>query len=240
VLDRFAPRFFGLMAVLLAGGVAMPANAREQPQAERGNTVLVRPARRWVLGAAAVARVPVLVGMGREVMQPAGFGFAFQLRFHAIALGALRLGFEAHFGHNQFMQRHLFVHVPEVGAVQSVSRRAALAHTDLSLGPSLQIPIRRVFLELGGSVGLAISNFVRPVSAMRDENITAYDPVIRGALQLGIPIQNNHGMVVGFAVQQIYSKTTIVADPTAPPGTTPDNAPFDLLIEPYAGYQAWF
>ncbi|MCB9567539.1 MAG: hypothetical protein H6710_10080 [Myxococcales bacterium] len=214
--------------------------------ARRGNEVLDRAVTTPVLGVAAAARMGVLVGNGGAVIQPPlGFGFGFDLRYHALAIAGARLGLQFTAGHDRYPGRNTFPEAQADGTIKEIPRYTILGHTDLTLGPSLQVPLRVLFLEGGVSGGLAISSFRRPRSLdpLADEHVVGYQPMIRGDLAVGVPIRKNQGIRVGADVVKIFAtdkKTWIVADPQAPEGTAPDTAIFDLYLDVVVAYQMWF
>ncbi len=233
-----------LVAALLAFTLAAPASPAAPAAAApkgRGNPVLARGVRTPVVGVAAAVRMGVLVGNGGVFVQPPlGFGFGLDLRYHALPIGAARLGFELQAGHDRFGDRRSFV-VDQDGVPTTVVRPLLLSHTDLTLGPSLQIPARVLFIELGGGVGLAVSSFRRPWSErpQDDEQVVGYDALVRGDAALAIPIVRDQGIRLGVAVNKIFSKRRVIGDPSDP-AATPDTAVFDLYLDVVLAYQAWF
>ena len=243
-----------MLAGLLAAGLvalAAPPSSRPGPSSEaeapRGNTVLTRgrDGRGGVVwGVAAVPRAAILIGDGRRVIQPAGFGAELQFRAYALNLGRLRFGGEAHLGHTRVIDRVDLAYDAGTGTgTQQVRRYAALGHTDFSLGPSLQVVLGPVILEGGAAVGLGISSLVRPLGPLPtdEEQTTSVSAMIRGGGQLAVPIRRNQGVVVGVSAAKFFSKTQIVAHPDpAEPDAAPDANPFDLVLEIGLGYQMWF
>lgn len=228
-----------LAALAVSAVVALAPSAA----APRGNTVLARDAKRAVYSLTAAARFGVLVGNGRHVIQPYGFGFGLQFRYHGLRVGPTRFGLEVHAGHTRFMERRFVATTAADGGEQKVKRWAALGHTDFTLGPSLQIPLRPLILALGAGAGLMVSDFVRPHGAFvtEEEQVTDASAMIRAGGQLGIPIRNNQGLVLGAAVHQIFSSTQVIAEPDdAVPDAEPDTSVFDLVVESYLAYQMWF
>jgi len=210
-------------------------------EAPRGNTVLTRD-RGAVWGVAAVPRVAVLVGDGRRVIQPVGFGAEIQFRGYGLHLGWLRLGGQAHLGHTRVLQQVTVPHDDGSGP-RPVQRYAALGHTDFSLGPSLQAVLGPIILEGGVAVGLGISNLVRPFGPfiIDEEQVTDTTAMLRGGGQLAVPIRRNQGIVLGAHATRFFSKVQVVADPDpANPEAEPDANPFDLVLEIGLGYQMWF
>ena len=234
-LAIFAAPMPALAAAALALAVAAPpasgAAARPEP-------ALRRPARAPVIGVAAAARLGVLVGNGGALIQPPlGFGFGLDLRYHALPLGAARLGLGLSAGHDRFADRRSFV-IEVDGAPVTVERPLVLHHSDLTVGPSLQIPARVLFIEIGGGGGLAVSSLRRPTRAdpAGDEQVVGYDGMVRGDVALGIPIVRDQGLRIGAALGKIFSKKRIAIEP----GGTPDTAIFDLTLDVSVAYQAWF
>ncbi len=222
------------------GGAAQASGA-----AARRNPVLQRSIRTPVFGVAALARMGILAGNGGVFVQPPlGYGFAIDLRYHALPIANSRLGFQFTAGHDRFQDRRVFSYIDEGGETQEVTRFTTLGHTDITLGPSLQVPIRVVFLELGASGGLAVSIFRRPrnVEPADDDELVGYEPMLRGDVALGVPIRNNQGIRLGVTVNKIWSpeKNWIVTDVDAPVDTPPDAPVFDLYLDVLLAYQAWF
>ncbi len=238
-----------LAAALAACLVALVPPAGEAPPdaAPRGNTVLSpRPvvAGSPVWGVAAVPRAAILVGDGRRVIQPAGFGAELQLRAYGLHLGRLRLGGQAHFGHTRVLERVRLAYDDGSGASPSTIRRyAALGHTDVSLGPSAQVLLGPVMLEAGAAVGLGVDNLVRPLGPLPSDEERVSDLVVmlRGGGQLAVPIRRNQGLVVGAHAVKLFSRTQVVAHPDPErPDAPPDANPFDLVLELGLGYAMWF
>lgn len=216
-----------LVALVLAG---VPS-----PQA-RGNTALYRP-QGPVYSVAASIRSGVLLGDGRRVIQPAGFGAGLQFRVHAGRLGPVRFGGEIQLGHLHFLEKR-FVPAPDGS---NARRYAALGHTEFALGPSIQILMGPVFAELGAAVGVGISQFVRPLEATDEQDVTDTTAMIRGGGHLGVPIRNNSSVIFGVAAQKYFSKQKIVARPDpAEPLAPADVTPFDLALEIMVGYHFSF
>lgn len=228
---------------LTAGLLALAAPSSAGAEAPRGNTVLTRD-RGVVWGVAAVPRAAILIGDGRRVIQPAGFGAELQFRAYALNLGRLRFGGQAHLGHTRVLERVTVSHDDGSGAPpQAVRRYAALGHTDFSLGPSAQVVLGPVVLEGGVAVGLGISNLVRPLGALPtdEQQTTDVTAMLRGGGQLAVPIRKNQGVVLGVHAAKFFSKAQVVARPDpAVPDAPPDANPFDLVLEIGLGYQMWF
>ncbi|MCX4243858.1 hypothetical protein [Paraliomyxa miuraensis] len=230
-----------LTASVLA--LAPPSPSPGADDAPRGNTVLTR--RRGVVwGAAAVPRVALLIGDGARVMQPVGFGAELQLSAYALHLGALRFGGRAHFGHTRVLDRLSFQYDDGSGAgVQPVTRYAALGHTDFSLGPAAQVVLGPILVEGGATVGLGISNLVRPLGPLPTDEVQTSDTtaMLRGGGQIAVPIRRNQGVSLGVHATRFFSNTQVVAnpDPTMP-DALPDANPFDLVLEIGVGYHMWF
>jgi hypothetical protein len=191
-----------------------------------------------------VPRAAVLIGDGRRVIQPAGFGAELQFRAYALHLGRLRLGGQAHLGHTRVIERRTFSYDDGSGAgPQRVRRYAALGHTDFSLGPSAQVVLGPVLLEGGAAVGVGIDNLVRPLGPLPtdEQQTTDVSAMLRGGGQLVVPIRNDQGIVLGVHATKFFSRTQVVAepDPTVP-DAPPDANPFDLVLEIGLGYQMWF
>jgi hypothetical protein len=237
------------LAALLATCLAYSG----QP-APRGNTVLDPEVKR-VFGIAVSARLGILIGGGDVLFErrpPIGFGFALALKYHALRLGPMRFGFEFYGGHTRFPDHDRFDVPPDsstpidpnTGApmTRQVIRVSALSHTDLTLGPSFQIPAKVLVIEFGAGAGLMVSNYRRMKSfnPWDDEQTVGYDPLVRAGATIGVPIRNNHGLALGAEFLKPFSKTQVVADPAAPPGTKPDSVVFDMFLNVTLAYQAWF
>lgn len=174
--------------------------------------------------------------------QPVGFGAGLQFRAYGLHLGPVRLGGELQLGHTRFLDRRNELHMLD-GGDQRVRRYATLNHTDFAAGPAVQIVTGPVFFELGFGAGLGISSFVRPrgAFAVDEERYSDVTAMIRGGGHLGIPIRNNHGVIVGAAIHKYFSRLQVVTDPDpAMPDLAPDNNPFDLMLEIYLGYHMMF
>lgn len=229
---------------LAASLVALAPGPAPGGEAPRGNTVLTRD-RGVVWGVAAVPRLAVLLGDGRRVIQPVGFGAELQLRAYALHLGALRFGGQAHFGHTRVLERSIFSYDDGSGAPpQPIRRYAALGHTDFSLGPSMQLRLGPILVEGGAAVGVGINNLVRPLGVLpftQEEQVSDVTAMLRGGGQLAVPIRRNQGIVLGVHATKFFSNTQMVAEPDpALPDAPPDANPFDLVLEIGLGYQMWF
>lgn len=220
------------------GDLPYGATAGRKSANLRGNQVLVRPFDEPVFSASAVARFDVLLAGGRDVVQPYGFGFAAQLRAHFVQVYKSRFGLELHAGHNRFPQRQNFTLDDEFGT--SISRTKLLSTTDVSLGPSLEIPIGPIFLQFGGGVGVGVSSLQRPRSAdpIEDELVSAVNVLLRGGLQLGIPVYGNHGLNLGADVQHVFSQREVDIVLDLPEGE--QTRPFATTLEAFGGYTMWF
>src|SRR5690606_37408352 len=121
-------------------------------------------------------------------------------------------------------------------------RYTILGHTDLAAGPSLQIPLKVLFLELGGGGGLAVSSFRRPTALdpAGAQHVVDYNGMIRGDAAHGIPIRDNQGIRVGADVVKIFSREKVAIDPLDPAETPASARPFDLYLDVKVAYQAWF
>ncbi|MCB9717936.1 MAG: hypothetical protein H6712_29070 [Myxococcales bacterium] len=187
-------------------------------------------------------RASILIGDGRRVIQPAGFGAELQFRAYALHLGRLRFGGEAHLGHTRVLERREVPH-DDGNTIVPVTRYAALDHTDFSAGPSVQIALGPVLLEGGAVVGLGVSNLVRPFgpfAPIDEEQVSDVTAMLRGGGQLAIPIRNDQGLVIGVHATRFFSRVQVVADPDpAMPDAEPDANPFDLVLEVGVGYQMW-
>lgn len=240
-----------LFVIALFGGIGLTgANAEASPATQRRrNSVLQRSPRQPVFGVAALARLGVLAGNGGVVIQPPlGFGFALDIRYHALPIANARLGLQFTAGHDRFQDRRTFTFTDGNGKTQELRRFTTLSHTDITLGPSLQIPLRVLFLEMGVSGGLAVSLFRQPrsIDPKDDLEVVGYEPMLRGDIALAIPIRQNQGIRLGVDVVKIWSprKNWIVGDPQAAietdTNTEPDTAIFDLYLDVLLAYQAWF
>ena len=217
--------------------------------APRGNSILSRT-RVMTYSVAAAPRLGILLGDGRRVMQPFGFGAGLTLRLHGVLVPKLRLGGELQLGHTRYLQRKSI----QLDDGSQATRYAALGHTDFALGPSAQIVLGPVLFEGGFGVGLGISHFVRPLPAAAigtndagdallndEEDFSDVTAMIRGGGHLGIPIRRNQGVIVGAAVQKFFSGKLVVAEADlTDPSAEPNANPFDLMMEVFVGYQMWF
>jgi hypothetical protein len=214
-----------------------PTAARKSA-VQRNNDVLVRPFRKPIYSVAAAGRFATSLIGGRDVIQPYGFGVAAQLRIHFLRVFKSRFGVEIYAGYTRFPQR---VDYPAVEGVSSeITRLNLLAHTDVTAGPSMQIPIGPVFLQFGASAGVAFSTLTRTqsVEAIDDELVVSTDALIRGGLSLGVPIYSQHGLTLGAGVQHVFSKDEVAVDLADPEGDT--TQPFGTWLEITLGYQMWF
>ncbi|HEY8378484.1 MAG TPA: hypothetical protein VIK91_18445 [Nannocystis sp.] len=234
-------------ALLTCSVLAMP------PQ--RGNTVL-DPETRRVFGVAVSARLGLLIGGGDVLFErrpPVGFGFGLALRYHALRAGPLRFGFELQAGHTRFPERRRFAVPadpttptdPNTGApmAREVTRVSSLSHTDMTLGPSVQIPARVLLVEVGAGAGLMVSNWWRRRSynPFEDEQTVGYDAMVRAGVSFAVPIRKNHGVALGVDFQKVFSKQRVVIEPPAEPTATAESAVvFDMLLNINLAYQAWF
>jgi len=241
-------RIWGTVSIIaLSASIGLAGTDAEASPAtqRRRNSVLQRSARQPVFGVAALARLGVLAGNGGVVIQPPlGFGFALDIRYHALPIANARLGLQFTAGHDRFQDRRTFTFTDDKGETQELRRFTTLGHTDITLGPSLQIPLRVLFLELGVSGGLAVSLFRQPrsIDPKDDLEVVGYEPMLRSDVALAIPIRQNQGIRLGVDVVKIWSpqKNWIVADPQAAIETEPDTAIFDLYLDVLLAYQAWF
>jgi hypothetical protein len=211
--------------------------------APRGNTILDPTREGRTISVAAAGRFGVLLGGGSEFVQPFGFGFAAQLYFHLLKLGAApaRFGFAFHAGHTRFLETRRFQRDGVEGQEQ-VERTTVLAHTDFSLGPSFEIIAGPLVLLVGGGAGLGVDQLVRPLTAdpVLDQQATDADFMLRGSAGIGIPIKNNQGLTIGAGVQKFFSGTRLPPAPLAEDGEQTQSVVFDLLLEAHLAYQAWF
>ena len=224
----------------MAAMVALaPADSRP---VTRGNSAIARRSGP-IFTVAAAPRLGILLAGGAQVIQPVGFGGGFRFRVHGLHLGPLRFGGGVELGHTRFLERRTVSSVID-GSEQTATRYAALGHTDLSLGPSLQLLLGPVYVQGDFGVGLGISTFSRPNGALTidEEHHSDVTAMIRGGGELGIPIRNNQGIAIGSSVQRYFSKLQIVRDPTMDPAieTTPDTNPFDLMVEVTIAYVFMF
>jgi len=214
-----------------------PTAARKSAT-QRHNDVLIRPFRKPVYGIAAAGRFATSLIGGREIIQPFGFGVAAQLKIHFLRVVKSRFGVEIFAGYTRFPERVSYPAVEGVGA--EITRLNLLAHTDVSAGPSMQIPIGPVFLQFGASAGVAFSTLNRTQSAeaVDDELVISTDPLIRGGLSLEVPIYARHGLTLGGAVQHVFSRDEVAVNLADPEG--PKAQPFATWLEINLGYQMWF
>lgn len=211
-----------------------------EPPAPRGNTALTREAGKPLFSFTAALRLGVLLGGGAEVMQRVGFGAGFHFRYLPLAVHPVRFGLEVAGGHTRFLDR---VTVPTGEAGQTAVRYASLGHTDFTAGPVLVFNLRAAFLSFGATGGLALNYLVRPQgpAAIDEEDVSDVSGMVRGFGDVGIPIRNNHGIVIGQAVQIFFSNTQVVASPDpSMPDLEPNVSPFDLALETSVSYRFWF
>lgn len=214
-----------------------PTAARKSA-VQRNNDVLTRPFNQPIYTVAAAGRFATSLIGGRDVIQPFGFGVGAELRIHFLRVFRSRLGVEVYAGYTRFPQR---VDYPAVEGVSAeITRLNLLAHTDVSAGPSMQIPIGPVFLQFGASAGVAFSTLTRTqsIEAIDDELITSTDALLRGGLSLGLPIYSRHGLTLGAAVQHVFSRDEVAQNLADPDG--PKAQPFGTWLEVNLGYQMWF
>jgi hypothetical protein len=209
---------------------------------QRGNSAIARRSGP-IFTVAAAPRLGILLAGGSQVIQPIGFGAGFRFRVHGLHLGPLRFGGGVELGHTRFLERRTVFAVVD-GAEQTATRYAALGHTDLSVGPSLQLLLGPVYLQGDFGVGLGISTFSRPLGALTidEEHYSDVTAMIRGGGEFGIPIKNNQGIAIGSSVQRYFSKLQIVrAPPEDPEAEVPtDTNPFDLMVEVSIAYTFMF
>jgi hypothetical protein len=228
------------MAWLAALMVMAPPST--EPRAKRGNDAIERR-KGPVYAVTAAPRLGVLLAGGADVIQPVGFGAGLGFTIHGLHLGRLRFGAGLTLGHTRYLQRRRLI-ANTTGTEQTITRYAALGHTDFTLGPSLQLVLGPVFLQADFGAGLGISTFVRPRGPFQEdeEDHTDYSAAIRAVGSLGIPIRNNQGVLIGAGIQKYFSKYQVVADPPADPSIEyePDTNPFDLMVEIHLGYHFSF
>src|SRR5690606_22654173 len=114
------------------------ATAARKSAVQRNNDVLIRPFRKPVYSVAAAGRFATSLIGGRDVIQPFGFGVGAQLRIHFLRVFKSRLGLEIYAGYTRFPERVDYAAVEGVSA--EITRLNLLVHTDVSAGPSMQIP----------------------------------------------------------------------------------------------------
>ncbi len=237
----YGPRVL-LNSLLVASTLALPPTSTSVRG--RQNTVLAEPLDSRIWSVAANARMGILLSSGAAFVQPPlGFGFGLDLRYHALPLGPMRFGFEFQAGHTRFPSRASFTGVdPSSGQVGTVTRWAILAHTDLTFGPSFQIPAGPVFIQVGGGGGLAVSQFRRPTGPdpRTDQQVVGYEPTLRADASIAIPIVRNQGLSLGVNYHKIWSNQRVVSDLQAPADATPDSAVFDMHLDIHLAYQVWF
>jgi hypothetical protein len=212
--------------------------AARRSAVQRNNDVLVRSFRAPIYAIAAVGRFATSLLGARDVIQPFGYGVAAELRINFLRVFKSRFGIDVYAGYTRFQER---VDYPAVEGVSAeITRLNLLAHTDVSAGPSLQIPIGPVFLQFGASAGVAFSTLTRTqsVEAIDDELIISTDALLRGGLSLGVPVYSRHGLTLGAAVQHVFSRDQVAEDLADPDG--PKAQPFGTWLEINLGYQMWF
>ncbi|RMG99536.1 MAG: hypothetical protein D6705_03140 [Deltaproteobacteria bacterium] len=190
-------------------------------------------------------RVPVLLGGGAAVVSPpVGFGATFVFRYHGVPLGVARLGGLLAVGHDRVLDRRTIVYADETGTERRAVRWAAHDQTTFLTGPTVQLPLRRVFLEVGAGVGLAVGNLLRPVPGDPTRETRAFGVgfAVRGDATLGIPFASGHGLLVGLTFTKVFSNVRTTEDPALAddPSAPQDTAPFDMTLAPFVGYQGWF
>lgn len=217
--------------------------APPEPRARTRSTGDVLTRRKGpVYGVGAALRLPILIGDGKRVMSPVGFGAGLTLRVHALHLGPVRLGGMLRLGHSRFLQRSTVL-TDNTPAAREAVRWSSLGHTDFALGPSVQIVLGRIFFEGGAGVGLGISSLVRVTgpTIADEEDVSDVTLMVRGGGQLGIPIRNNQGVTLGVSVQKYVSRKLVVAtEDLGTPDIEPNANPFDLVLDVLLGYQMWF
>lgn len=213
------------------------ATAARMSAERRNNAVLVRPFRQPTYSITAYGRFGTLLSGGADVVQPFGYGFAAALRLYFAPVVKSRFGVEIHAGHTRFPERQEF---PTIDGEATITRASLLSDTDFSAGPSFEIPLGPVYLQVGGSAGVALSTLFRPVSAdsTEDQLVSTANAMLRGGLALGVPLFNQHGLSVGAAVHHIFSPRTVPIDPLMSMGDT--TRPFGTWLEVALGYQIWF
>lgn len=228
----------GLAAALFAGPPVEPEGPAAPPP--RGNTALSRKQRVPGPMVSASLRMAILAGSSLDFMQPVGFGFSLAFRGNLIKAGPARLGLGVVAGYNRWGQRLGFTDPSDPTGQNQLFRSATLstfdfngvAHLEVIAGPVIPM------IEFGG--GLSVGRFVRPLSTeFNDEqSLTSFDPMIRGGLSLAIPIIDNHGIMIGGHVQQIFSGNRLALDPEDE--ESEERVVFDLAFEVALSYQGWF
>lgn len=210
-----------------SGGPPVPA--------PRGNEVLRGDFKAPSYDVAAFARMVVMVGDARRLSQPVGYGFGFQLRVHPWRAYTTHIGFTFVGGH---LRAPELVEVPiSADEPANTTRRwRRFSTTDFAAGLSIHAPAGFVVLSADVTGGLAISEFFEPRNSQTvdDSIIRGYDPMLRGAFWVGVPIRNNHGLTLGLSLTKIFSGIAVELDD----GET--LIPFDLNPELSLGYQGWF
>ncbi len=212
-----------------------PSAARKSAR-RRNNAVMLRPFRRPVYSIAATGRVATRINGSQDLVRAVGWGATMQLRIHFLRVAKARFGVEIYGGHTRFSRQRDY----EAFEGNTVTRTTLLTHSDFSAGPSLQIPLGAVFIQFGGSAGIAISGLQRPLSAdaSEDDLVNDTDFLLRGGLSLGIPILNHHGLTIGAGIQHMFSGREIPLEPGNIDG--PTTRPFSAWVEATLGYQIWF
>ena len=231
-----------LAGTTLTALLAFAPPAEGPTYAPRGNRSLDPQDRRPHYSVSASGRFGVLVGNGTEVNQPFGFGFGIRIRALFFNVERLRLGLAFDAGHTRFPNRQEFTTERMDGTLDETVRWGFLAHTDLSLGPGFEIPAGPVLVGGSFGVGLGINQFFRPQGengSNLDDELSSFDLLLRGGLVVGVPIRNDHGVVVGAHLHKHFSSAELRADDLAE-GDQDGLAIFDLVLETFIGYQAWF
>ncbi len=230
--------------MLAAWIVAVAVIGASETAARRGNTVLTRNPAEPVYSVSVAGRVPILLGGGTGVIQPVGFGAGLQFRYHGLRIGSVRFGAVIGGGHIRIMERVNVTYTADDGAIRTARRYAALDQTSFALGPSFMAVLGPVVLEVSGGVGVGISSLVRPAGVTIDQEYQTDDvsAVVRADGHLGFPLRRNQGIVVGAYFENFFSGTRVVSNLSmvTDPDAEKDVAPFDMVLSPYLGYQAWF
>lgn len=182
----------------------------------------------------------ILAGSSLDFMQPVGFGFSLGFRGNLIKAGPARLGLGIVAGYNRYGQRLAFADPNDPSGQDQVFRSALLSTFDFTGGAHIELIAGPVIpmLEFGG--GLSVGRYVRPLSTeFNDEQtLNSFDPMIRGGLSLAVPVVDNHAVVLGGAVQKIFSGSLLALDPDDP--DSEQRVVFDLAFEIALSYQGWF
>ncbi len=230
-------------AVLAACLAMAPPSTRSAP-VRRGNTALARR-HGPVFSVIGAPRLGVLLAGGADVIQPVGFGAGLSFRVHALHLGPIRLGGAVDLGHTRFLERRTVDGFVD-GQAESAERYAALGHTDLGAGPSLQVVLGPIYVEANFTVGAGISTFSRPLGVLTtdEEHHSDVSAMLRAGGLVGIPIRNNQGLTIGTSVQRYFSSYQLIGQPVPPEDglleQEPDTNPFDLLLDVSLGYLFMF